>query len=70
MSVTRYVAPSLCLLLGLYCMICGLAASPYPTSQRVGGAFLRVLFLLLALVYVRVILPREREEVVCSDRGG
>ncbi len=39
MSILRYVAPSLCTLFGLYCVIWGLVASSYPTSMRVGGAF-------------------------------
>jgi hypothetical protein len=39
MSVLRYVAPSLSTVFGLYCVIWGLVASSYPTSQRVGGAF-------------------------------
>jgi hypothetical protein len=68
MSFSRYVAPSLCLLLGLYCLIWGIVASSSPTPQRVGGAFLGVVFLLLALVYVRVIFPGEREEAVRSDQ--
>jgi amino acid transporter len=68
MSVLRYVAPAISTLFGLYCIIWGLIASSYPTSQRIGAAFLGVLFLLLAVVYLRVILPREREEVVRSDQ--
>jgi hypothetical protein len=60
MSVLRYVAPSLSTLLGLYCVIWGLVASSYPTSLRVGGAFLGILLLLLAFVYVRVIFPQEQ----------
>lgn len=59
MSVLRYVAPALSTLFGLYCVIWGLVASSYPTSLRVGGAFLGVLFLLLAYIYVRFILPHE-----------
>jgi hypothetical protein len=70
MSVLRSVAPSLCTLFSLYCVIWGLVASSYPTSLRVGGAFLGVLFLLLAFVYLRVILPHEREEIVRSDQVG
>jgi hypothetical protein len=69
MSVFRYLAPLLCLLFGLYCLMWGLVASTFPTPQRVGGAFVGALLLLLALVYVRVILPREREEVVRPDEA-
>ena len=70
MSVLRYVAPFLCTLFGLYCVIWGLVASSSPTSMRVGGAFAGVLLLLLAFVYLRVILPHEREEIVRSDQEG
>ncbi len=70
MNVFRYVAPSLCALFGLYCVIWGLIASSYPISMRLGGAFLGVLLLLLALVYVRVIISHEQEESTRSDKRG
>ena len=70
MSVLRFLAPSLSILFGLYCVIWGFVASSYPTSLRIGGAFLGVLFLLLAFVYLRVILPREQGERTRSDQVG
>ncbi len=70
MSVLRYVAPFLCTLFGLSCVIWGLVASSSLTSLRAGGAFVGVLLLLLAFVYLRVILPHEREEIVRSDQVG
>jgi hypothetical protein len=61
MRVLRFLAPSVCILFGLLAMIWGLAASSPPIAERYGGAFLGVLFLLLAFVYFRLILPREQE---------
>ncbi len=60
MSVLSILASSLSALFGLYCVIWGIVASSDPTAERAGSAFLGVLFLLLALVYVRVILPHEQ----------
>ena len=60
MSVLSILASSLSALFGLYCVIWGIVAASYPTAERAGGAFLGVLFLLLAFVYVRVIRPREQ----------
>jgi hypothetical protein len=59
MSALRFLAPALSTLFGLYCVIWGLLASSSATSLRIGGAFLGLCFLLLALVYLRLILPRE-----------
>jgi hypothetical protein len=59
MKELRFLAPSLSALFGLYCVIWGIVASSMPTQERIGGAFLGVLFLLLAYVYVRVILPHK-----------
>ena len=59
MRVLSISASSLSALFGLYCVIWGIVAASYPTSERAGGAFLGVLFLLLAFVYVRMILPHE-----------
>jgi hypothetical protein len=59
MSVLSILASSLSALFGLYCVIWGIIASSDPTTARAGSAFLGVLFLLLAFVYVRVILPHE-----------
>jgi uncharacterized membrane protein YjfL (UPF0719 family) len=69
MSVLRFLAPSLCVLFGLYCVIWGLVASSVPTSERIGSAFLGVLWLLLAYVYFRVILPHEQEKITRSDQA-
>src|SRR5260370_22875736 len=63
MKVLRLLAPSISALFGLYCVMWGLLASSSSTSLRLGGAFLGVLFLLLAFVYVRVLLPREEKEL-------
>jgi hypothetical protein len=60
MSALSILASSLSALFGLYCVIWGIVASSDPTAERAGSAFLGVLFLLLALVYVRVILLHEQ----------
>ncbi len=56
----RFVAAALSILFGLYCVVWAIAALSYPTSQRFGGAFLGVLLLLLAFVYVRVLRSHEQ----------
>jgi hypothetical protein len=56
----RFVAAALSILFGLYCVVWAIAASSYPAPQRFGGAFLGVLLLLLAFVYVRVLRPDEQ----------
>ncbi len=58
--MVRLVAAVLSILFGLYCVVWAIAASSYPAPQRFGGAFLGVLLLLLAFVYVRVIRPYEQ----------
>jgi hypothetical protein len=68
MNMLRYVAPCVCILFGLYCIMWGIIASSYATSLRVGSAFMGVMFLLLALVYVRVIFPTEREKIAQTDQ--
>ena len=70
MNMLRYVAPVMCILFGLYCIIWAIIASSYSTSLRVGSAFIGVMFLLLALVYVLVIHPTEREEIAQTDQVG
>jgi hypothetical protein len=60
MSVLSILASSLSALFGLYCVIWGIVASSMPAQERAGSAFLGVLFLLVAYVYVRVILPHEQ----------
>jgi hypothetical protein len=62
MSVRRFFAPFLCTLFGLYGIIWGLVASSSLIATRIGGAFLGVLFLLLAFVYVRMVLPQEQAD--------
>jgi hypothetical protein len=56
----RFVAAVISILFGLYCVVWAIGASSYPAPQRFGGAFLGVLLLLLAFVYVRVIRPDEQ----------
>jgi len=68
MSVLRFLAPSLCALFGLYCVIWGIVATSVPTAERTGAAFLGVLWLLLSFVYVRVILLHEQEEIMRSNQ--
>jgi hypothetical protein len=68
MSILRFLAPSLCALFGLYCVIWGIVASSVPTAERPGAAFFGVLWLLLAFVYVRVILLHEQKEITRSNR--
>ena len=68
MNVLRYAAPFVCMLFSLYCITWGIIASSYSTSLRVGSAFLGVMFLLLALVYILVIHPTEREEITQTDQ--
>jgi len=70
MNMLRYVAPCVCVLFGLYCIVWAIVASSYSTSSRVGSAFIGVMFLLLALVYIRVINPTEREEIAQTDQVG
>jgi hypothetical protein len=57
MSALRFLAPSVSVLFGLYCVIWGLVASSASTAYRLDGVFFGVLLLLLALVYLRVIPP-------------
>jgi hypothetical protein len=58
--MVRLVAAALSILFGVYCVVWAIAASSYPPQQRFGGAFLGVLFFLLAFVYVRILRPREQ----------
>ncbi|BCL83879.1 hypothetical protein ccbrp13_63440 [Ktedonobacteria bacterium brp13] len=62
MTIRRFFAPALCLLFGLYCISWSIVASSSFTQIRAGSAFLGVLLLLLALVYLRIILPQEQRE--------
>ncbi len=69
MNVLQFWTPALSAMFGLYCVIWGIVDASVPTAEHVGGAFLGVLFLLLALVYARIIL-REQEVNKLSGRGG
>ena len=60
MNALRLWAPSLSAFFGHDSVIWGLIDSSVPTAERIGGAFLGVLFLLLAFVSARVLLPREQ----------
>ncbi len=68
MSVFRFLAPAVSTLFGLYCVIWAFVASSLSTTYRIDSVFLGVLFLLLALVYVRVIIPHEQGESTSTDR--
>jgi hypothetical protein len=68
MNMLRYTAPFVCILFGLYCIIWGIVASSYVTSLRVASVFVGVMFLLLALVYMLMIHPMEREEIAQTDQ--
>jgi hypothetical protein len=57
MNGLRFWAPSLS---ALYCVIWDIIDSSVPTAERIGGAFLGVLFLLPAFVHAHGILPREQ----------
>ncbi len=69
MNMQRYVAPFVSILFSLYCIIWGIVASSYATSLRIGSAYIGVMFLLLALEYVLVIHPTEREEISQTDQS-
>ena len=60
MKSLRFLAPSLYALCGLYCVIWSIVDSSVPAAERIGGVSLGALFLLLAFVYARVILPSEQ----------
>ncbi|MBO0780117.1 MAG: hypothetical protein J2P37_14935 [Ktedonobacteraceae bacterium] len=62
MSILRFLAPIVCTLFGIYCIIWGLVAPSSPVTMRIGGAFIGVLLLLLAVVYIRIIVPYERAQ--------
>jgi hypothetical protein len=67
MSAFRFLAPAVSTLFGLYCVIWAIVASS-STTYRIDGVFIGVLLLLLALVYVRVIIPHEQGESTSTDR--
>ncbi len=68
MNMLRYVVPFVSLLFGLSCIMWGIVASSYATTLSVGSAFLGMMFLLQALVYVLVIHPTGREEIAQTDQ--
>jgi len=59
MSIRRFLAPFVCAVFGLSCVIWSIVAGSSPVNLRGAAAFIGVLFLLLATVYVRIILPQE-----------
>jgi hypothetical protein len=67
MNAFRFLAPAVSTLFGLYCVIWAIVASS-STTYRIDGVFIGVLLLLLALVYVRVIIPHEQGESTSTDR--
>jgi hypothetical protein len=67
MNVRRFLAPFVCALFGLYCVIWGIVSFSSLPAMRAGAAFFGILFLLLATVYVRMILPHEQAEHQMSD---
>lgn len=68
MSIRRFLAPFICALFGLYCVIWGIVSFSSFTAIRAGAAFFGVLFLLLAAAYVRLILPHEQAEHQASEK--
>jgi hypothetical protein len=70
MRVLRFLAAGVSALFGLYCVIWGLVASSVPTSERGGGAFIGLLLLLLAYVYLRFIPLPGQEENAPPARAG
>ncbi len=66
----RFVAAAISILFGLYCVVWAIVASSYPATLRFGGAFLGVLLLLLAFVYLLMFRPHEQEERTSSDQAG
>jgi hypothetical protein len=52
MNVSRWLAPFVCTVFGLYGLIWSLIPSPNMGHLRMGGAFAGVFFLLLALRYI------------------
>ena len=67
MSILRFLAPAASTLFGLYCVIWAIVASSSIT-YRIDGVFTGVLFLLLAFVFMRVIIPHEQGESTRTDR--
>jgi hypothetical protein len=70
MSVLRSVALSLSTLFGRQSVLCGLVASSYPTSLRVGGAFLGCFSCCWPWCIFASSFPHAREEIVRSDQVG
>ena len=66
----RFVAAVISILFGLYCVVWAIVASSYPATLRFGGAFLGVLLLLLAFVYLLVLRPHGQEERTRSGQAG
>lgn len=70
MRLLRYVAPSLCILFSLYCVIWGLVAPSLSTVYRIDGVFFGGLLLLLAFVHLRVTPSLQHKEIALPKRDG
>ena len=70
MSILRYVAPSLCTLFSLYCVIWGLVVPSLSTTYRIDAVFLGGLLLLLAFVHLRVTPSPQHKEIALPRQDG
>jgi hypothetical protein len=61
MGIPRFLASVISGLFGLSCLTWSILAVSSPTQQRGGATLIGVLLFLLAFVYTRVLLPRERK---------
>ncbi|GHO81615.1 hypothetical protein KSD_93860 [Ktedonobacter sp. SOSP1-85] len=62
MKALRFWVPLVCILFGLYALIWSLLASSTLTPIRISAVFFGILFLLLAFIYLRIILPTEQKD--------
>ncbi|GHO48789.1 hypothetical protein [Ktedonospora formicarum] len=70
MSVLRFLAPFVCTLFGLYCIIWSLLFSSSPTSMRDGAAFIGLLLLGLAYAHLRLALSYKHRTTTPSEQIG
>ena len=70
MRILRYMAPSLCTLFSLYCIIWGLFSPSSSITYRIDAVFFGGLLLLLAFVHLRVLPSPQRQEIVLLKQDG